>query len=142
MPVTQVIGLMETTQRDPLTMCRQESSGSSTDASSLPFLRTGYPVAPGFAGEVLGPGGLGGRFRLGGRDWVPQIARNLVMDLQDAATAKYLIRDRDAKFTQAFDAVFTGAGIQIVTCAVRTPRMNSIMERWVQTCRRELLDAP
>jgi putative transposase len=64
-----------------------------------------------------------------------------MMDLQDAgAGVKYLIRDRDAKFTQAFDAVLTGEGIQIVTCAVRTPRMNSIMERWVQTCRRELLD--
>jgi putative transposase len=62
-------------------------------------------------------------------------------NLQDTgATAKYLIRDRDTKFTQAFDAVFTGEGIEIVTCAVRTPRMNSIMERWVQTCRRELLD--
>ena len=36
--------------------------------------------------------------------------------------------------------MLTGEGIEIVTCAVRTPRMNSIMERWVQTCRRELLD--
>jgi putative transposase len=51
-----------------------------------------------------------------------------------------MIRDRDAKFTQAFDAVFFGEGIEMVKCAVRTPRMNSIMERWVQTCRRELLD--
>ena len=51
-----------------------------------------------------------------------QIARNLVMDLQDAgAGMKYLIRDRDTKFTQAFDAVFTGEGIEVVTCAVRTP---------------------
>jgi putative transposase len=64
-----------------------------------------------------------------------------MMDLQDAgATAKYMIRDRDTKFTQALDAVFTDEGIEIVTCAVRTPRMNSIMERWIQTCRRELLD--
>jgi putative transposase len=73
--------------------------------------------------------------------WVTQIARNLMMDLQDAgATAKYLIRDRDTKFTQAFDAVLTGEGIEIVTCAVRAPRMNSIMARWIQTCRHELLD--
>jgi hypothetical protein len=43
MPVTQVIGLMETTQRDPLTMCRQEGSGCSTDASSLPFLLLRLP---------------------------------------------------------------------------------------------------
>ena len=36
--------------------------------------------------------------------------------------------------------MFVGEGIEMVKCAVRTPRMNSIMERWVQTCRRELLD--
>ena len=47
--------------------------------------------------------------------WVTQIARNLVMDLQDSgATVKYMIRDRDAKFTQAFDAVFVGEGIEMV----------------------------
>jgi transposase InsO family protein len=73
--------------------------------------------------------------------WVTQVARNLVMDLQDAgATTRYLIRDRDTKFTAAFDAVLTGEGIEIVTTGVRMPRMNSIMERWVGTCRRELLD--
>ena len=73
--------------------------------------------------------------------WATQVARNLAMDLQDAgAGVKYLIRDRDTKFTDAFDAVFTGEGIEVVKCAVRTPRMNSIMERWLQTCRRELLD--
>jgi transposase InsO family protein len=73
--------------------------------------------------------------------WVTQTARNLVMDLQDAgATVKYLIRDRDAKFTAAFDAVFAGEDIEIVVAGVRVPRMNSIMERWVLTCRSELLD--
>ena len=73
--------------------------------------------------------------------WVTQIARNLVMDLQDAgATARYLIRDRDSKFTAALDAVFTGEGIEIVTTGIRVPRMNSIIERWVRTCRHELLD--
>jgi putative transposase len=73
--------------------------------------------------------------------WVTRIARNLVMDLQDdGATTKYLIRDRDTKFTQAFDAVMAGEGIQIITTGVRVPRMNSIMERWVGTCQRELPD--
>jgi len=73
--------------------------------------------------------------------WITQIARNMVMDLQDAgATAKYLIRDRDSKFTAAFDAVLTREGIEILTTGIRIPRMNSIMERWVQTCRLELLD--
>lgn len=74
-------------------------------------------------------------------DWVTQLARNLVMDLQDSgAMVKYLIRDRDTKFTRAFDAVFIGENITIVTTGLCIPRMNSIMERWVQSCRRELLD--
>jgi transposase InsO family protein len=74
-------------------------------------------------------------------DWTTQMARNLVMDLQDAGAAlKYLIRDRDSKYTRAFDAVLETEGIQIVLTGVRVPRMNSITERWVQTCRHELLD--
>jgi putative transposase len=73
--------------------------------------------------------------------WVTQLGRNLLMDLNEVGTcAKFLIRDRDAKFTAAFDAVLTDAGIQVVTTGIRIPRMNSIMERWIQTCRRELLD--
>ena len=73
--------------------------------------------------------------------WVTQVARNLVMDLEDAGSkARYLIRDRDGKFPAVFDAVLAHAGIKIVLSGIRTPRMNSIMERWVRTCRRELLD--
>jgi len=73
--------------------------------------------------------------------WVTQMTRNQAMDLQDTTTeVKYLIRDRDTKFTTAFDAVLVGEGIETIKSAVRTPRMNSIMERWVLTCRREPLD--
>jgi putative transposase len=73
--------------------------------------------------------------------WVTQAARNLVMDLQDAGCpARYLIRDRDGKFPERFDAILADAGIQVVLTGVRMPRMNALMERWVQTCRRELLD--
>ncbi|MEV4511756.1 integrase core domain-containing protein [Dactylosporangium sp. NPDC049525] len=73
--------------------------------------------------------------------WVVQVARNLVMDLEDAGSnAKYLIRDRDGKFPELFDAVLADAGIKIVLSGIQTPRMNSIMERWVRTCRHELLD--
>jgi hypothetical protein len=61
--------------------------------------------------------------------------------LEDAgARAKFLIRDRDSKFTETFDAVFQDAGPSVVTTGIRIPRMNSIMERWVQTRRHELLD--
>jgi transposase InsO family protein len=73
--------------------------------------------------------------------WVVQAAKNLVMDLQDAGCrARFLIRDRDGKYPQLFDAVLREAGIEVVFSGVRMPRMNSIIERWVQTCRRELLD--
>ncbi len=63
------------------------------------------------------------------------------MDLGDAGTrAKFVLHDRDASFTQAFDAVFQAAGIRVIRCAVEAPRMNSITERWIGSCRRELLD--
>jgi transposase InsO family protein len=72
---------------------------------------------------------------------VSQAARNLAMDLEDAGCkVKYLIRDRDGKYPAMFDAILAEAGIQVVLSGVRVPRMNAIMERWVRTCRRELLD--
>lgn len=68
--------------------------------------------------------------------WVTQAARNLVMDLEDAqCRVRFMIRDRDGKFPALFDAVLADAGIEIVLTGVRIPRMNSIMERWMQTCR-------
>ncbi|MBO3753123.1 integrase core domain-containing protein [Streptosporangiaceae bacterium NEAU-GS5] len=73
--------------------------------------------------------------------WVTQAIRNLAMDLQDAGCrARYLIRDRDGKFPDLIREIVAEAGIQTVRTGVRMPRMNSIMERWVQSCRRELLD--
>ncbi|MEU8489374.1 integrase core domain-containing protein [Streptomyces sp. NPDC048641] len=73
--------------------------------------------------------------------WVTQTAKNLVMDLEDAGyRARFLLRDRDQKFPALFDAILHDAGIEIVLSGIQMPRMNSIMERWVQTCRRELLD--
>jgi transposase InsO family protein len=73
--------------------------------------------------------------------WVAQVAKNLAMDLEDTGCrARFLIRDRDGKFPALFDAMLADAGIAVVLSGVRMPRMNSIMERWVQTCRHELLD--
>ncbi|KJY27644.1 integrase core domain-containing protein, partial [Streptomyces sp. NRRL S-495] len=72
---------------------------------------------------------------------VARTARNLAMDLEDAGCrARSLIRDRDGKFPQLFDEALKEAGIEVVLSGVRMPRMNSTMERWVQTCRRERLD--
>jgi putative transposase len=73
--------------------------------------------------------------------WVVQQARNLLMYLEDAGTpVKFVLHDRDASFTLAFDAVFRAAGVRVIRSAVQAPRMNSIMERWIGSCRRELLD--
>ena len=73
--------------------------------------------------------------------WVVQQARNLLMDLADARTrAEFIIHDRDTSFTAAFDEVFRAASIRIVRSAIQAPRMNSVTERWIGSCRRELLD--
>jgi putative transposase len=73
--------------------------------------------------------------------WVTQTARNLAMDLQDAdSQARFLIRDRDGKYPALFDTILADTRITVVLTGVRIPRMNAIMERWIQTCRRELLD--
>ncbi|MFD9737340.1 integrase core domain-containing protein [Umezawaea sp. NPDC059074] len=63
------------------------------------------------------------------------------MDLDDVgSSARFLIRDRDGKFPALFDAVLADASIRVVLSGVRVPRMNAIMERWIKSCRRELLD--
>lgn len=73
--------------------------------------------------------------------WVTQAVRNLAMDLQDAGSrARFLIRDRDGKYPTLFDTILADTGIQVVLTGVRMPRMNAVMERWIQTCRCELLD--
>ncbi|MGW7694382.1 integrase core domain-containing protein [Streptomyces asiaticus] len=73
--------------------------------------------------------------------WVAQAAKNLVMDLENlGCRARFMIRDRDGKFPDLFDAILKDAGMDVVLSGIQIPRMNSIMERWIQTCRRELLD--
>ncbi|MGH2546541.1 MAG: integrase core domain-containing protein [Actinomycetota bacterium] len=73
--------------------------------------------------------------------WVTQRARNLAMDLQEEArTVKFLIHDRDAKFSGSFDEVFRSEGIRVIRTPIKAPNANASCERWVGTARAECLD--
>ncbi len=73
--------------------------------------------------------------------WVVQQARNLAWKLQEGdPVTKFLLRDRDSKFTAAFDQVFRSEGVEVVLSPYRAPRCNAFAERWVGSVRRELLD--
>jgi len=74
--------------------------------------------------------------------FVTQVARNLMGDLGDRGrTIKFLIRDRDTKFTASFDEVLRSEGIRVIKPPVRSPRANAYAERWVRTVRTECLDS-
>jgi putative transposase len=73
--------------------------------------------------------------------WMLQQARNLVMDLDDRGQRpRFLIHDRDAKFSRAFDTIFGGEGMRVIRTPLKAPNANAHVERWVGSARRECLD--
>jgi transposase InsO family protein len=72
-------------------------------------------------------------------EWVTQQARNLGLDFSDAGI-RFLIRDRDSKYSGPFDEVLRSEGIRIVKTPVRSPKANAVAERFVRTVRTECLD--
>ncbi|MEP6775206.1 MAG: integrase core domain-containing protein [Chloroflexota bacterium] len=79
--------------------------------------------------------------------WVTQQARNLTWELQDLRAlgdrelpVRFLVRDRDAKFTLSFDTVFESEDIESILTPYRSPKANAFAERWVRTMREECLD--
>ena len=73
--------------------------------------------------------------------WVIQQARQLLWTLSERAEPmKFLIRDRDQKFTERFDEVFRSDGIEVVRTPFRAPQANGVAERFVRTVRSECLD--
>jgi putative transposase len=73
--------------------------------------------------------------------WVTQQARNLLMDLDERAQQfRLLVRDRDSKFTDAFDAVFTTAGTNTLRTPPQAPKANAVAERRILSARHECTD--
>jgi putative transposase len=77
--------------------------------------------------------------------WAVQRARELSMNRERGSVGRtsaprFLVRDRDSKFTRAYDDVFAADGTQVITTPVQAPNANAFAERWVRTVRQECLD--
>jgi putative transposase len=72
--------------------------------------------------------------------WVAQQARNLIMRLGDEHHVRFLVHDRDTKFSHAFDEIFRSEGIKVIRTPIQAPNANAHAERWVRTLRADCLD--
>jgi Family of unknown function (DUF6519) len=108
----------------------QSASPHGAGVSRRPYIELGSRRVY-LAGCTQNPNGAG----------VTQQARQLAWTLAQRSTpVRFLIRDRDSKYTRSFDAVFASEGIKMVKTPVRAPKANAIAERFVRTARRECLD--
>jgi transposase InsO family protein len=73
-------------------------------------------------------------------DWLKQVARNLTVEDGPMTNARYLLHDRDAKFSQTFDDVFLAVDIKPLKLPARSPNLNAFAERWVRSVKEECLD--
>jgi putative transposase len=73
------------------------------------------------------------------RVWMRQQARNLAVEEQ-LESVRFLIHDRDAKFSGPFDEILRGEGVRVIKTPVQAPRANAVAERWVRSVRNECLD--
>jgi putative transposase len=73
------------------------------------------------------------------RAWMRQQARNLAID-ERLANVRFLVHDRDAKFSGPFDEIIRCEGVRVIKTPIRAPRANAVAERWVRTVRNECLD--
>jgi transposase InsO family protein len=95
----------------------------SWESSALPCPKTDAGARPGLS------------------SFLPRVARNFAADLVEAGRRfRFLIRDRDPKFTTSFDAVFASIGIEAIRTPVQSPNANAFAERWARTVREECLD--
>ena len=72
--------------------------------------------------------------------WMKQVARNVTGVIGQLGNARYLIRDRDAKFTEGFDQILAAVGIKPVKLPPQSPNLNAFAERWVRSVKEEYLD--